>query len=81
MKFVNLSDRPLKFDLGGVVYECDVANEVDIPEKVAFCVKLHGIPLTPSSEVEPVKAVPAVAELSLPVSDPEPKPVKPAKSK
>lgn len=78
MKFVNLSEKPLKFDLGGAMFECDVAGEVDIPEKVAFCVKLHGIPLTPASEVEPVKVAHVVAG---PVAEPESEPVKPAKKK
>ena len=60
MKFVNLGEKPLKFDLGGAWYECAVAGEVDIPERVAFCVALHGIPLTPAAEVEPAKAAPAI---------------------
>lgn len=77
MKFVNLSEKPLKFDLGSEVYECGVACEVDIPEKVAFCVKLHGIPLTPSSDVEPAKPVDAPE----PEPVPEPEPIKPAKKK
>lgn len=78
MRFVNLSGRPLKFDLAGVVYECADACEVDIPEKVAFCVKLHGIPLTPAADVEPVKAAPVAepAPAVEPMVEPEFKPGK-----
>lgn len=80
MKFVNLGEKPLKFDLCGEWFECEVAGAVEIPEKVAFCVKLHGIPLTPASEVEPAPAAAPVAEPE-PVVEPEPMVSKSKKSK
>jgi hypothetical protein len=82
VKFVNLGDRPLKFDLGGVVYECAVAGSVEIPDRVAFCVALHGIKLTPASEVEPA-AKPAPEPEPAPVVEyaPEPAPAAPEKKR
>lgn len=75
MKFVNLGEQPLKFEILNVNYECAVAGSVEIPDKVAFCVALHGIKLTPASDVEPAaKPAPVVepAPSPEPVVEPEP---------
>lgn len=53
MRFVNLTQLPLAFEICGQAFAVPVLDEVEIPEKLALSVKLHGIPLTPLTDAEP----------------------------
>lgn len=52
MNFRNQSGVDLDFEIGGVRYGVPVAGTVEIPDRVAYCVKLHGLPLAEVAQTE-----------------------------
>lgn len=52
MRFRNLCDHKLNFELDGVRYDVEGRSTVEIPDRVAYCVKLHGLPLAEDLPVE-----------------------------
>lgn len=74
MKFVNRIDKPLSFDLGGDHYEVPVGGHCHVPERYAYAVKLHGLPL------DPVEEPPAAPTKPQPQPQAKPKATKAAKS-
>ncbi|NUP13762.1 MAG: hypothetical protein HOW73_47605 [Polyangiaceae bacterium] len=83
MKFANLTDKVLRFDMSRVDYEVAPGAEVEIPDAIAYGVKSRGLPLTPSSEIEPAAPAPArqaaKAETKPKAEPPKPEGEKPAK--
>lgn len=71
MKFVNLTQKDLAFEIHGKHYSVPVGGECEVPDRVAYCVKLHGLPLTPAADVEP-----APKPVAVPEPEPMPGPVK-----
>lgn len=53
MRFANVANAPLSFDLAGVHYSVGVGEIVEIPDVYAYAVKLCQIQLTPAKDVEP----------------------------
>lgn len=47
MLFLNATDKTLHFELDGVAYDVPTGATATIPDRIAYCVKLHGLPLTP----------------------------------
>lgn len=52
MKFVNTKPHDLKFEIDGVVYEVPVGGSCEIPDRIAYVVAAHGLPMKPAAEVE-----------------------------
>jgi len=69
VKFRNKIDKPLSFDLGGKHYDVEVGGECDVPDRIAYAVEKHGLPLEPAKN-EP-KAVSKTIKLE-PKAEPEP---------
>jgi len=53
MRFINKAKRLLDFDLDGNRYKVEPGGSCDIPDHVAYAVKLHRLPLVEESEVKP----------------------------
>lgn len=66
MKFQNVTPHDLNFKINGVTYEVPVGESCEIPDRIAFAVALHGLPL----KAIPPKPAPAVVEEAAP--EPEP---------
>ena len=49
MLFINTTENALRFQIcpGGEIYNVEPIGEVDIPDRYAYAVKLHGLPLEP----------------------------------
>lgn len=47
MKFRNKIGKPLSFDLGGKHYDVEAGGECDVPDRIAYAVARHGLPLEP----------------------------------
>lgn len=56
MKFRNKTETALSFKLANVDYKVGVGEFVVIPDRYAYAVALHGLPLVEVTE-EPVKVV------------------------
>lgn len=56
MRFVNVTDSALSFELASVRYDVPVGESVDVPDRYAYAIALQGIRLTLASEVEPEPA-------------------------
>jgi hypothetical protein len=56
MRFVNLTDKTLRFSAHGAAYEVPSCAECEIPDDFAYVVKAYGLPLTPASDVTPAEA-------------------------
>lgn len=57
MIFRNQRSHGLNFELDGVRYLVEPSGKVEIPDRVAYCVALYGLPLseaTAEPAVEPV---------------------------
>lgn len=54
MKFRNQRDHALDFELDAKRYIVDAFGTVEIPDRVAYCVALHGLPLSEDVTVEPM---------------------------
>ncbi len=52
MKFRNISGLELDFKIDSARFQVGVGELVDIPDAVAYCVKLHGLPLKPHEAPE-----------------------------
>ncbi len=61
MLFRNLNSYALSFEIDGVKYAVEPGAGCEVPDAIAFAVKLHGLPLTPADECEE-KAAPAADE-------------------
>jgi hypothetical protein len=48
-RFVNVAGVALDFELGGVRYRVAIGATVEIPERVAYAVGKHGLPLAPEA--------------------------------
>lgn len=73
MKFRNQRDHALAFELDGHRYDVEARASVEIPDRVAYCVALHGLPLAPELPADPVVE---------PTPEPAPEPVdKPSRKK
>ena len=62
MKFVNLTDKTLRFDVAGKAFEVATFAECDVDDAFAFVVKKRGLPLTPAAAVEPAKPAQVVVK-------------------
>lgn len=60
MKFANLSDSSLSFDVRGVAFHVAPGEECEIPDRFAYVVERRGLMLTPSADVEPTPTPAAV---------------------
>lgn len=61
MRFRNAINKPLKFELGGNLYEVEVGGFCEVPDKISYAVKGHGLPLEPVED-EPQADAPVIAE-------------------
>lgn len=53
MRFVNLTDKHLSFEVLRQEYSVPPMGECEMPAKHALSVELHGIPLTKAEDVTP----------------------------
>lgn len=53
MQFVNLTDKTLRFSIGGAAFAVEPMGECDVPDAFTYAVKGYGLPLTPKADVEP----------------------------
>lgn len=54
MKFVNTSGVDLDFELAGTRYQVRPHETIDVPDRYAYAVAKHGLPLTPDGDVPPM---------------------------
>lgn len=67
MKFRSThASQPLGFTLDGMRYDVPVGGTCEIPEQLAFAVKLIGLPLEPASDVPAERESPAGSQLEKP---------------
>lgn len=77
-RFINQSPNDLRFEIDGKWHEVPVGGEWEIADRIAYCVRDRGLPLTPAPPQAPEAPAPVV--VAVPADAPKPAPAQSRRS-